>query len=1611
MAGKVSLKTRLEKITKLLGTDAGSDKLTTLADKMYQGAVAEDLEVLSDENLAQLSRDCLSFISQRKPGRAVARIYEPKAAKGQLNDVSVIELLNDDMPFLVDSVLSLLAAKGLEIFLVLHPILDVERDRSGALTNIAASRKGAGPTIRESLIHIHVNRIASAALRNELQQGLDDVVEDVRISVLDWRTMQGVVRDAVSRYQSNPPPVPVEELTEAMAFLQWLLDNHFTFLGVRTYRFEGGPETGALKPVDDSGLGILRKPDTHVLRRGTTLVSMTPEIRAFLLQPAPLFITKSDVVANVHRRVAMDYVGIKQFDEDGTLTGEIRCVGLFTSTAYTRSPREIPLIRRKINEVIERSGLNPESHSGKSLLNVLETFPRDELFQVDADTLATMAAGIVRLVERPRTRLFVRRDRFERFVSAYVYILRDRFNSDIRERIGTLLAEAYEGHVDNFSPYFGEGVLVRVHFNIARKANAKSNPSVVKLERKIAELVRTWDDRLVEAMQEALAPDEARRLQRKYRDAFSSGYQEAFTPQASLYDIREIEALSDDETIAVEFYPVVGDPEGVSRLKLYHYDTAVPLSDRMPILENMGLRAIEENSFTLTRFGTKSTRKIFIHEVRLQAAGEPGVDIKQRSQLLEDCFLAVWHGIAENDKYNALVLSSGMPWRDVALLRACGKYLRQAGIPYSSSYMATTLVKHGNLASLLVQMFHARYELAKASIKAREAQTAKLSEQINNILQSVPSLDEDRIIRRFENFICAIQRTNFYQQAEGGGLQPTMAFKINSRQIEDLPEPRPHAEIFVYAPDIEGVHLRGGMIARGGLRWSDRPEDFRTEVLGLAKAQNVKNAVIVPVGAKGGFVPKKLPVGGSREEVFAEGTRAYKMFISSLLQVTDNIVGDKVVPPRDVQRFDGDDPYLVVAADKGTATFSDTANGLSQDHGFWLDDAFASGGSAGYDHKAMGITARGAWEAVKRHFREMNIDIQSTPFTAAGVGDMSGDVFGNGMLLSEQTKVVAAFDHRDIFLDPDPDPAKTYVERKRLFDMGRSSWQDYDTKLLSKGGGIFSRQLKSIPLSAEVRKMLGLKGASATPNELMRAIMCMQVDLMWFGGIGTYIRATSETDSDAGDRANDAIRVTARQVGAKVIGEGANLGVTQRGRIEFAMNGGRINTDAVDNSAGVNSSDVEVNIKIALAAAEQAGKLKRKQRNVLLADMTDEVAELVLRNNYLQTLCLTISEARAAREVEYYSRLMRDLESKGLLDRHIEFLPDDGIIADRVAHDQYLTRPEVSVLMAYAKIVLYDSLLAGEVPDDPYFNTQLFRYFPQRMQKKYADEISGHKLRREIVATLLANSMINRGGPAFILRLKEETGHDEAQITRAFTVARDAFELTAANGLVDDLDTRIDGDVQTDLYSQLQRILRRATIWFLRNESFADGLEATVVHYRKGINEIAGKLDQLLPDNNWKRIEKRVAKYVKQGVPHKTAELAASLRYLLRAPDIVLVANQVNQPPVRIAKVYFATGIGLGVDRLIQRAGEIDTNRYYNKLAVNRTLDGILQTLRTIVIGMMAGKSSKSDPWQEWSEAHAASLQRVQAGVEELLSEHDFTLAKLAVAASQLGDLAVETAQ
>ncbi|WP_137388627.1 NAD-glutamate dehydrogenase [Rhodoligotrophos defluvii] len=1579
-------------------------KERAFAEILFGHGVPEDLATYSPEDLQQISRRALAFISERTPGRCKIDIYNPTGpCSSRLKDVTVIDIANDDMPFLLDSALGVLNEHGLAIELVLHPILAVERTRTGELVRFCENTGASMRMPRESLIHFHVTRMNRRTEMEALRAELLRVFSDTRTVVLDWERMRDRVRDLIEDYQRNPPPVPIEDLSESIQFLEWLLEEHFTFLGLREFHFVEGRDGSVLEPADAPGYGLLREPEARVLRKGEELVHVTPEVMRWLSETDPLIITKANVRSTVHRRVYLDYVGVKLFSAQGELAGELRMVGLFTSAAYTASARTIPIIRRKVEQVFAHSGFDEDSHSGKALLHILETFPRDELFQADVDTLEDISTGILQLEERPRTRIFVRKDKFNRFVAALAYVPRDRFNTDVRIRIGELLARAYHGHVSAFYPFFTDSALVRVYYIIGRREGEIPDINLSEIEAAATEIVRTWDDRFADALNGAAEPEAARQLLDKYRDGFSAGYRDNYHPSRAVEDVLRIEELRDAGDIALGLYREARDKDDTVRLKLYHLGDPIPLSDRLPILSNMGFRSINERTY---RIGRADADMVVLHEVRLETVDKTPVDLEQMRGKIIDGFLAVWDGRAENDGYNGLIVRKGLAWREAALLRALGKYLWQAGATFTDGYMAATLNKHADIAERLLRLFHVRFDPALHDLSGEggsdRQEADRLLREIDDALAKVPSLDEDRIIRRFANLIEAITRTNFFQRDAAGNVRHTISFKINSKLVTGLPEPKPFAEIFVYAPDMEGVHLRGGRIARGGIRWSDRPTDFRTEILGLAKAQNVKNAVIVPVGAKGGFVCKRMPADATREQIQAEGIRCYKLLITSLLDLTDNLTAQGLVHPADTVRHDDADPYLVVAADKGTATFSDIANGLSEERGFWLGDAFASGGSAGYDHKKMGITARGGWEAVKRHFREMDIDIQAQPFTAIGVGDMSGDVFGNGMLLSQKTRLLAAFDHRDIFIDPDPDPEASWAERARLFALPRSSWQDYDKTLISKGGGVFSRQSKSIPLSDEIRMLTGLGATAVSPQELIRALLKAKVDLIWFGGIGTYVRASDENDVEVGDRANDSVRVAASELSAKVIGEGANLAVTQRGRVEFALNGGRINTDAVDNSAGVNSSDYEVNIKIALGAAEVLHKLDRPARNQLLADMTDDVARHVLRNNYLQTLCLTLAQARNVEDLGFHIRMMRALERQGLLNRSLEYLPDDRALRARQAQSQGLTRPELAVLMAYAKIVLFDQILDSHVPDDPYLSRELHRYFPAQLTERFEPEVNGHRLRREIISTMLANSMINRGGPAFIFRLQDEAGASVEQIVAAYAVARDSFGFIELNGLIDELDNRIPADLQTELYLELQQLLRLETMWFLRNEVLQGRLEALVSHYRVGLEQIAAALPDSLPAPMHVGWNAYIGRLVGAGVPDETALQLCRARYLYRGADIVAVAARAKVPVTDATEVFFTVGHALHIEELIRAATGIHAADYYDRLAINRTIGSIFATHRDFVADIL--ERYGADGWAAWREANAAALEPALAGVVETLSSGDLTLARLAVMASLLQD-------
>ncbi len=1594
----MSEKSKTGSVKKRATKKAGAGALDKMLRKLlFREAAEEDVAGLTSADTALLVERAREFLDVKAPGRVKIRIEPAGVGDGALAHRCILEILNDDMPFLVDSIINALSKRGHTVHTILHPVFASVRDSKGKLKALDSSKKQSGDFLRESYLHIHLEALASDRQRDVLIQELHDILEEVRAAVVDWQPMQHVIQGRIENLRTKASPLPTAIVSETIDFLSWLLNNKFTFLGMCQYNL--GKKGGKKQMIADSktALGILRLQKTQVIQNAAK------RNLASYKSGYAIVVEKSDIMSRVHRSAVMDYVGLYDFDQAGNIVGELRVVGLFASTAYTEAASGIPLLRRRIDAVMELSGLTPSGHSGKGLLNILETMSRDDLFQIESEQLAPLAMGMWRLHERPRTRVFVRLDRFERYAIAFVFFPRDRFSSDLREKAGAILERHYNGRTLEFMPNFGEGTLVRVRYIISLGVSAKNLPDAAQIEREIVEATRSWDDELSDALQTDNKGSSGRSLARRYNGAFAPAYREANRIKDAQHDIAVMEALDADTVTAAEFAAPIRD-HGAVRLKLFNLASPVALSARLPLLEDMGLRALDENTYIVQPAGKPDSDEvpaaIHIHEVALNRDNSAEID-EQSYQQLQDCFLAVWTGKADSDPLNGLVLAASLTWREVTVLRACARYLRQTGFAYSLEAMAGTLVRYDEVTRLLVDLFKARFQPdhPKAdTLAAREKLQGKLLQAIEDHLANVPSLDDDRIIRHMAGVITAIQRSNFFNLDNLQGEIPiALAMKIRSKDVPGIPAPVPFAEIFVHSTLVEGVHLRGGMIARGGLRWSDRAEDFRTEVLGLAKAQNVKNAVIVPVGAKGGFIPRQLPAGGSRDEIYQAGTRAYQSFISSLLSLTDNTKGGKIIPPPNMVRQDGDDPYLVVAADKGTAAFSDVANAISSSSGFWLDDAFASGGSAGYDHKKMGITARGGWEAVKRHFRELDRDIQTTPFTAVGVGDMSGDVFGNGMLLSQQTKLLAAFDHRDIFIDPDPDAASSFAERTRLFKLPRSSWQDYDRKLISKGGGVFSRSEKQITLSPEIMQAIGLTSAKVTPNELMRAIIKCDADLLWFGGIGTYVRGVTESDADAGDKANDAIRVTARELRVKAVGEGANLGMTQLARIEFALNGGRINTDAIDNSAGVNSSDVEVNLKIALGDAEAAGKLKRPARNKLLAAMTDDVADLVLRNNYLQTLCVTLMESPLARDRSGLSRLFRELENRGGLDRAIEFLPTGEELDERMKAGGSLSRPEMAVLVSYAKIVVFNDLMAQEFASDPYLELELMRYFPARMSKTYEPEITSHRLRAEIISTLIANSIVNRCGPLFLFDLANDTGIEAGHLARFYVLGRDSFGFVEMNEAVDRLDNRISSAQQMSLYKRLQSGLADAVAWFAGNESTGAGLSELVPIYKDGIAILSGALSDVLPKAQKTQLADDVEDIRALGLDAKTALKIAGLRYLVRGLDVVQIARPANRPVKEVARTYFGLSGTLGIDHILASARQLPSISDYDRQAIA----GIRQTVQRSVRSIAADgvKATLSPARQE-------QVDHVGEDLVKIASEADFSLAKFAVIASQLGVLA-----
>ncbi len=1568
----------------------------------YFGQV--DPEELAERAPADLYGAALShwnFARKREPGRVRIRVFNPTIEEhGWQSTHTVIEIVNDDMPFLVDSVTMEVNRHGLTLHLITHPILTVSRGADGTLLGLA--KKGAEDVRRESFIHVEVDRMTDPVELERLSADLARVLDDVRAAVTDWKAMRDRVQSIVAEVDRRPPPLPADELSEGKAFLAWLADGHFTFLGYRSHELVTREGEDALKIVPGSGLGILREEQSKEV--ATSFSALPPEVKAYARRPELLVVTKSTSRSTVHRPGYLDYIAVKRFDARGEVCGEDRFLGLFTSTAYSAKPADIPLLRRKTANVVSRAGLSPGSHAGKSLINILDNYPRDELFQTTEDDLLRTAIGILHLGERQRFRLFVRRDPFERFLSCLIYAPRETYTTELRKKWQAILTQAFHGSHAEFNVHLSESVLARILIIVRTTPGHIPAFDVRELEARLAAAARRWEDDLKQALIEAAGEARGNDYFRRFGAAFPAAYREDFTAGSAVPDIETMARLGAAAPLAMILYRPLEAAPGALRFKLFHVGGPVTLSDSLPMLERMGLKVLDERPYRVSPDGSPV---VWIHDLGLLSGlADAEVEIDALHAVFEDAFGRVFRGEVENDDFNRLVVTARVPATEIVVLRAYAKYLRQIGFPLSQGFIEAALAGHPDLARMLVELFKIRFDPEQGPGAAAKA--AEYARAIGAALDSVENLSEDRVLRQYLAMILATTRTNYWRRDASGERRSFVSFKFDPSKVPGLPAPKPMFEVFVYSPRFEGVHLRGGKVARGGLRWSDRPEDFRTEVLGLVKAQMVKNTVIVPVGSKGGFVLKRAPPASDREAFLKEGVACYQDYLRGLLDITDNRVGDRIVPPPQVKRHDSDDPYLVVAADKGTATFSDYANAISKEYGFWLDDAFASGGSAGYDHKAMGITARGAWESVKRHFREMGVNTQTTDFTVVGIGDMSGDVFGNGMLLSRHIKLVAAFDHRHIFLDPNPDPETSFSERERIFRLPRSSWADYDVKLISAGGGVHPRSAKSIVLTPEVKKTLGVAADTLTPTELVNAILKAPVDLLYNGGIGTYVKAHSESHAQVGDRANDALRVDGRELRCKVVAEGGNLGFTQLGRVEFALKGGRVNTDAIDNSAGVDTSDHEVNIKILLGLAIAEGELTEKQRNALLAEMTDDVAALVLRDNYFQTQAISVTGRIALKLLDAQQRFIQFLEKSGRLDRALEFLPGDDEIAERRAKGQGLTSPERAVLLAYSKIWLYDELLASKLPDDAWVETALSRYFPKALRTRYATYMARHPLKREIIATHVTNSMINRVGSTFVHRLKETTGAKPDEIVRAYLLNREIFGFVELWKAIEALDNKVDDAVQSAMLIDTARLIDRGTIWFLRSRRLNDDMAATIDHFTPRVQALASRLFQMLDPAERAGVDVAVARYAKQGVPHELAARVVSFDALYAALDIIEVAESSQRPSELVAEIYFEVATRLGLPWLREKIAALPGEAHWQMLARGAMLDDLSSLQRTLAAEVVAsgGDLPPAALIAAWIDANRRGMERAAHLLTELRAAPSVDAAMLSVALRELRNLA-----
>ncbi|MET9627929.1 NAD-glutamate dehydrogenase [Lentzea sp. NPDC006480] len=1602
---------------------ANAPELADLIRLFYRHVPAEEVNDDDPVDLVGAVRSNYQLAESRVPGRAAVRILNPtRATDGWQCPVTVVQVVTDDMPYLVDSVASELTRGGVQVQRVVHPIVVVRRDPvTGERTEVLPTADPADPpgdALAESWMNIEVDLITDADRARELETRLLTVLTDVREVVEDTDRMVTTATQLADELEKDSS----EATTDAAKLLKWLADGHFTFMGYRQYELVQEDGEPALRAVLASGLGVLRQ-DSLAARSLTA----GPDNGAQALSPELLVLTQASAQSSVHRSVYPYYVGVKTFDAEGNVSGEHRFLGIFSTTALHEDVLDIPVIERRVRDVIHRAGFPLQSYSGQRMLEVIQNYPRTELFSVDADTLYQTTTGVIALAERRRLRLFLRQDPYGRFFSCLVYLPRDRYTTTSRLAMQEVLLAELGGLNLEYSARIGESALARVHFMVHTDPARTLEPDTNAIQTKLAEAVRSWDDRMVEAVvadEGDLGAESATEQGQRFASVFPEAYKEDFPASIGLGDFRRIEALAEGDLDMVFYVPEDAEP-GERRFKLFVTGDGITLSDVLPMLQRMGVIVVDERPYEITRedgvqcwiydFGLRIDQKA------LEQLSESDLDhVRVRFQ---DAFAAVWRGEAEVDRFNSLVLQAGLTWQQAAMLRAYAKYLRQAGTPYSQDYIEDAVLSHTSVAIALVALFESRFD-PRLDDATRTDRTETMVTETGKLIDDVTSLDADRILRSLLTLINATLRTNYFFRDAEGNARPYLSVKLDPQAIPDLPAPRPKFEIFVYSPRVEGVHLRFGSVARGGLRWSDRREDFRTEILGLVKAQAVKNAVIVPVGAKGGFVVKRpIPATGDpgidRENFMSEGIACYKMFISGLLDLTDNLINNEVVPAPQVVRYDADDTYLVVAADKGTATFSDIANGVSQSYGFWLGDAFASGGSIGYDHKAMGITAKGAWESVKRSFRELGLDTQTEEFTVVGIGDMSGDVFGNGMMLSEHIRLVAAFDHRHIFIDPNPVADTSFAERVRLFNVPRSSWDDYDRSLISEGGGIFPLSAKSIPISEQARVALGLPEGvqKLSPPELKKAILLAPVDLLWNGGIGTYVKASTESHADVGDKANDSIRVDGNELRVKVVGEGGNLGLTQRGRIEFARKGGKVNTDALDNSAGVDCSDHEVNIKILLDHLVREGSVEQQQRNEVLAEMTDEVGELVLADNYSQNNVLGVSRAHAAPMLSVHARLVADLEQRGALNRKLEALPSPMEFKTLEKNGEGLTSPELATLLAFTKLTLKEELLQSDIPTIDTFTRKLPDYFPSLLRERFGAAIPNHPLAKQIITTVVVNEVVDGGGVSYAFRLAEEMSASATDAVRAYAVVTQVFDLPAIWREIEALDNVVSTAVQDNLVLETRRLLDRASRWLLSNRPQPLAVGSTINRFRGVVEELSPFAFELLQGKELDVVAGKADRFVEQGVPAELARKVSALLYMYGLLDVTEIAELAEREigPAggagaerthrETAELYFALSDHLDIDHMLDSVTSLERGNRWHALARLALRDDFYSSLRAITIDVMRASDegdTASEKITKWEQANASRLARSRGALEEINRVHQLDLATLSVAARQV---------